>query len=204
MSLISRDDAPTVGGLPTAAIPEISRMSQAAIESILDLYERRGAGHYGEGVSQLEHALQCAELAALDGAGDSLIAAALLHDIGHLLEADDTPDAQVDGRHEVKGAAALRGLFGPAVTQPIALHVAAKRYLCAAEAGYYESLSETSCQSLKLQGGPFSARQARRFEAVPHFADAVRLRRYDEDGKLTGTACRPLREFGALLHRLGT
>ncbi|MGZ6039695.1 MAG: HD domain-containing protein [Phenylobacterium sp.] len=177
-------------------------MSQAAIESLFELYERRGAGRYGEGVTQLEHALQCAELAVRDGAGDRLVAAALLHDIGHLLEAEDMPRADVDHRHEARGAAALRGLFEPAVVQPIALHVAAKRYLCATEVTYFESLSEASRRSLELQGGPFTPIQARRFEAVPHFADALRLRRYDEDGKLIGKPCRPLRGYAGLLRGL--
>jgi phosphonate degradation associated HDIG domain protein len=177
-------------------------MSHAAIESIFQLYERRGEGRYGEGVSQLEHALQCAQLAMQEGAGDSLVAAALLHDIGHLLDADDSFNTQADDRHEAKGAAALRGLFGPDVVQPIALHVAAKRYLCATEAGYFENLSDASRQTLKLQGGPFSARQAQRFEVVPHFAEAVRLRRYDEDGKLNGADCKPLRDYGPLLDEL--
>ncbi|THD65954.1 HD domain-containing protein [Phenylobacterium sp.] len=179
-------------------------MDPTTVEGILELYERRGARHYGEGVSQLDHALQCAQLAAADGAGDSLVAAALLHDLGHLLEADEAQALETDDRHEVHGAAALRGLFGPAVTQPIALHVAAKRYLCATEAGYESALSAASRQTLKLQGGPFSERQARRFEAVAHFADAVRLRRYDEGGKLDGAPHTPLGDYGALLRGLRT
>jgi phosphonate degradation associated HDIG domain protein len=177
-------------------------MSQAAIEAIFELYERNGARHYGEGVFQLEHALQCAELAMRDGAGDSLVAAALLHDLGHLLETDDALAAETDARHEVRGATALRPLFGPEVTQPIALHVAAKRYLCATEAGYYESLSEASRRTLRLQGGPLSARQARRFEGVAYFAEALRLRRYDEGGKLNAAASKPLRDYGDLLSGL--
>lgn len=172
-------------------------MSHAAIEAIFELYERRGARHYGEGVSQLDHALQCAHLARLDGAADSLVAAALLHDLGHLLEDDEAAD--VDARHEARGARALRKLFGPEVTRPIALHVAAKRYLCAVEAAYFERLSEASRRSLQLQGGPLSAPQARRFAGGAYFADAVRLRRYDEDGKLDGAACKPLRDYGDLL-----
>lgn len=177
-------------------------MGEAAIEAIFELYERRGARHYGEGVSQLDHALQCAQLATQDGVADSLVAAALLHDLGHLLEGDDAPPVDTDLRHEIKGAVALRPLFGPEVIQPVALHVAAKRYLCATEAGYHERLSEASRRTLRLQGGPLSARQARRFEGGGYFADAVRLRRYDEGGKLDGTACAPLRAYGDLLGRL--
>jgi phosphonate degradation associated HDIG domain protein len=174
-------------------------MSHAAIEAIFELYERKGARHYGEGVSQLEHALQCAQAATLDGAGDSLVAAALLHDIGHLFEDDEALAVETNTGHEVRGAAALRSLFGPEVTQPIALHVAAKRYLCAMESGYLERLSEASRQSLRLQGGPLSARQARRFEGAAFFAEALRLRRYDEGGKIDGAACKPLRGYGDLL-----
>lgn len=174
-------------------------MSRSAIEAIFELYERNGARRYGEGVSQLDHALQCAQLAALDGARDSLVAAALLHDLGHLLEDEDAIAAGTDARHEVRGAAALRPLFGPDVVQPMALHVAAKRYLCATEAGYHDRLSEASRQSLRLQGGPLSARQARRFEGVAFFAEALRVRRYDEGGKIDGTAFKPLRDYGDLL-----
>jgi phosphonate degradation associated HDIG domain protein len=174
-------------------------MTQAAITAIFDLYERKGARHYGEGVSQLDHALQCAQLATLDGAPDALVAAALLHDIGHLFEIDDASPANVDLRHEVRGALALRALFGPEVVQPIALHVEAKRYLCAAEPGYEDGLSEASRQTLSLQGGPLSALQVRRFETGPHFDQAVRLRRYDEAGKLSGANCRRLRDYGELL-----
>lgn len=174
-------------------------MDHAAIEWVFELYERRGGAHYGEGVSQLEHALQCAHLATSDGADDSLVAAALLHDIGHLLGEDEAANPQADGRHELKGAAALRGLFGADVVQPIALHVAAKRYLCAAEPGYAQGLSEASRRSLALQGGPLSPRQARRFEQGAFFADAVRLRRYDEGGKGVETAGQTLRGYGGLL-----
>ncbi len=174
-------------------------MNPAAIEAIFELFERLGARHYGEGVSQIDHALQCAQLAEADGASDSLIAAALLHDLGHLLDAEND---EVDTRHEVRGAAALRPIFGPEVVQPIALHVAAKRYLCATEAGYAGGLSEASTRTLKLQGGPFSQSQARRFEAVPQFVAAVRLRRYDEGGKLDGAPCRPLRDYSGLLRGL--
>jgi phosphonate degradation associated HDIG domain protein len=177
-------------------------MSADTVEAIFELYERNGPRHYGEGVSQLDHALQCAHLATADGAGDSLVAAALLHDVGHLLQSEDALAAERDDRHERRGAAALRSLFGPDVVQPIALHVAAKRYLCAVEAGYEVGLSEASRLSLRLQGGPLSARQAARFETGPYFSQALRLRRYDEAGKGDAADCRPLRAYSDLLHRL--
>lgn len=103
----------------------------ASLEDIERLYAAHGGLSYGEDVTQLEHALQCAALAEASGAADSLVAAALLHDIGHLFEAEAAgPDLGSDARHEIIGARALKGLFGPAVRAPIALHVAAKRYLC--------------------------------------------------------------------------
>lgn len=159
--------------------------SADAVEQLLALYRRRGHERYGERVTQLDHALQCASLAAADGAADSLIAAALLHDYGHLID-DRGHMAErdgLDGAHETVGAEALAARFGPAVTQPIALHVAAKRYLCAAEPGYLEALSPASKLSLELQGGPFSGAEAAAFIALPYAEDAVRLRRWDDWGK---------------------
>jgi phosphonate degradation associated HDIG domain protein len=173
------------------------------IDGIFELYEREGARHYGEGVSQLDHGLQCAQLAAADGADEALVAAALLHDIGHLL-GDATEVAATDDRHELWGAAALRRLFGREVVQPIALHVAAKRYLCATEGDYFEGLSAASRRSLVLQGGPLSPEQGRRFEAGGHFSAAVRLRRYDDAGKVAGAERWPLRDYRGLLCRLST
>jgi phosphonate degradation associated HDIG domain protein len=154
------------------------------IEAILAAYDRLGRRLYGERVSQSQHALQCAALAAEDGAPETLVIAALLHDYGHLAEGiEDLDRPATDARHEMAGAALLGELFGPAVTQPIALHVAAKRYLCAARPGYLHALSPASVHSLALQGGPFTADQAAAFERLDGASDAVRLRRYDDLGK---------------------
>ena len=125
----------------------------SSLEDIERLYAERGTLHYGEGVTQMEHAVQCAALAEEDGAPPSLIAAALLHDVGHLFEDEDAVlRADHDGRHEIAGAQALKGLFGQAVRAPIALHVAAKRYLCCREPAYFDALSPASQASLALQG----------------------------------------------------
>jgi [1-hydroxy-2-(trimethylamino)ethyl]phosphonate dioxygenase len=156
-----------------------------AVDQLLALYRVRGHERYGERVTQLDHALQCASLAAGEDADDSLIAAALLHDYGHLID-DRGHMAErdgLDGAHEMVGAAALAAWFGPAVTEPIALHVAAKRYLCAAEPGYFEALSAASKLSLELQGGPFAPADAAAFAALAHAEEAVRLRRWDDWGK---------------------
>jgi gamma-butyrobetaine dioxygenase len=178
-------------------------MPTLTVEDILAAYDRLGARAYGEDVSQAEHALQCAALAARDGAADSLVAAALLHDYGHLLEGlEDTGEPEADAGHERVGADLLSPLFGSAVTQPIALHVAAKRYLCAVEPGYLGALSAASRHSLVLQGGPFTADQAARFERLEGFADAVRLRRYDDQAKDADVTAPRFASYTALLRRL--
>ena len=156
------------------------------MQTIHTAFERRGNENYGEGVSQLEHAIQCAAFAQRDGAGDVLIAAAYLHDIGHLLHdlPQDIADSGVDTQHESTGSAWVSQFFGPALTEPVRLHVAAKRYLAATEAGYFDLLSDASKLSLKLQGGVMTPAQTKAFEAEPFFADALRLRRWDEEGKI--------------------
>lgn len=158
-----------------------------SVDELLDLFARWGAERYDEEVSQLEHALQVAALARRDGAADALVAAALLHDVGHLLELAGRrgPD-DVDRRHEVTGVAHLAGLFGPEVTDPIAQHVEAKRYLCATDEGYAERLSPGSVASLARQGGPFDAVAAAAFAARPGAGAAVALRRWDDAGKVVG------------------
>jgi predicted HD phosphohydrolase len=152
------------------------------LDALERLYAERAGRHYGEGISQMEHALQCAALAEAEGAPPSQIAAALLHDVGHLFE-DESTIEDVDGRHEATGALALKDLFGEAVRQPIALHVMAKRYLCQREADYYGALSAASKASLALQCGPFDAEQADAFERRPYWREAVAVRRYDDLGK---------------------
>ena len=173
----------------------------SCVDEIFAAFAERGGDRYGEDVTQLEHALQCAHLAAEDGAPGSLVAAALLHDYGHFFEGRGEAAERdgLDARHEAHGAALLRRWFGPEVTTPIALHVAAKRQLCAVEPGYEAALSEASRLSLSLQGGRFSPEQARKFDATPFAAEAIRLRRYDDAGKLVGVAVPRLAAYGDLL-----
>ena len=161
----------------------------SVVEEIFRLFEERGdAAYFGEAVSQKEHALQAARLAAQAGAPSALIAAALLHDIGHLLHGheENIADDGIDGRHEAAGEAWLSRLFGPEVAGPVGLHVAAKRYLCAVDAEYVAQLSPASIKSLELQGGPFDEREAREFETNPHFHAATCLRRWDDEAKVPG------------------
>jgi gamma-butyrobetaine dioxygenase len=161
------------------------------VDEILDLFATRGAAAYhGEAVSQEEHALQAADLAVRQGASDALVVAALLHDVGHLLDGqdEDLADRGVDGRHEEAGCAWLSRHFGPEVTEPIRLHVAAKRYLCAVDPRYRSGLSPASLVSLELQGGPMSPAEVAEFEGSPFFGDAVLLRHWDDAAKVPGLA----------------
>ena len=170
----------------------------SAVESILSILSRGGARQYGgEQVSQLAHGLQCGHLAERQGAAPHVIVAALLHDIGHLLNADEWAAFQrgEDARHEVLGADFLTRHFGPEVSEPVRLHVPAKRYLTAIEPAYHDSLSAVSKRTLQLQGGPFSAAEAVDFGKLAHAANAVRVRRWDEQAKDPGAATPDLRHF---------
>ena len=177
---------------------------EAFVAALFDLYGRIGGLRYGEDVSQLEHALQTAHHARLDGAPDDLVAAALLHDVGHMMQkaGEDAADRGIDAQHEQIGAGFLARAFGPEVTEPVRLHVAAKRYLAAREAGYLERLSAASLQSLALQGGPMSEAEAEAFLAAPYAQAAVRLRRYDEQGKDPGAQIADLAAYEQLLCNL--
>jgi phosphonate degradation associated HDIG domain protein len=161
------------------------------VATIADLLETRGrAVYFGEKVTEAEHAFQSGYLAERDGAEDTLIVAALLHDVGHLLHrhGEDAADRGIDGRHEDIGCAWLRRWFGPAVAEPVRLHVAAKRYLSAVDPKYVGRLSPASRQSLELQGGPFTHEEAEQFERLPFSNEAVRLRYWDDEAKVVGLA----------------
>lgn len=161
------------------------------LTSIFNLYHQRGQSQYGgEAVSQLEHALQCATLAEQAGASPELVTACLFHDLGHLVHhlGEDVAVRGIDDRHEYRAMPVLETLFAPAVTVPIELHVAAKRYLCAVDQDYWASLSPTSKRSLELQGGTFSEAEATAFIQQPHAQDAVQLRRWDDLAKQPGLA----------------
>jgi phosphonate degradation associated HDIG domain protein len=173
------------------------------LDEIRAAFARRGHEGYGEGVSQLEHALQCAAFAERDGAAEPLVVATLLHDIGHMLHdlPEDIADSGVDTQHESLGSAWLSQHFGPEVSEPVRLHVAAKRYLSASEPGYFDILSEASKLSLRLQGGPMSAEEQARFGAERFFEEAVALRRWDDEGKILGLKTPDLGYFEPMIAR---
>jgi phosphonate degradation associated HDIG domain protein len=164
-------------------------------------FDRRGGETYGEGVNQTDHALQAGWLAEQAGAAPALIVAALLHDIGHLIHdlPQDIAEQGIDTEHESLGSAWLSRCFGPDVTEPVRLHVEAKRYLCIAEPGYFDRLSEASILSLKLQGGPHSADEAKAFAAEPYADAAVKLRHWDEEAKVLGMKTPDLAHFAPLI-----
>jgi [1-hydroxy-2-(trimethylamino)ethyl]phosphonate dioxygenase len=168
------------------------------VDTILEMFAVAGnAAYFGEDVSQTEHALQAAHLAVGANADDELIVAALLHDIGHLLCGlpENAAKHGIDDAHEEIGAAWLEGHFVPAVTAPVRLHVAAKRYLCAVDSRYQAALSTASQLSLQLQGGPMAPHLVREFEQGPHFAAAVALRRWDDAAKVAGLAVPGLNRY---------
>ena len=178
---------------------QISPLPDAQLDSLFNAFERLGGEPYGEEVNQLSHMLQAADLAVADGAPDALVAAALLHDIGHFATA--APN-RAPVPHEALAVDMLRPLFGPEVWRPVGLHVAAKRYLCATEPGYLGRLSAASQKSLLDQGGVFTLAQAERFLAAPFAQDAVRLRTYDDAAKRTEARPPPLASYRGLLERL--
>jgi len=171
-------------------------------DEIAEVFEKRGAGAYfGEPVSQLEHALQAAHFATEEKAPDAMVVAALLHDIGHLLEEvpEDIAEQGIDAHHEQIGLAWLQKRFESEVSEPVYLHVAAKRYLCATNAEYLGKLSPASVLSLKLQGGPMSDAQVKEFEGHRYFREALRLRLWDDRSKIEGLATAPLESYVSMI-----
>ena len=161
-------------------------MSDVLRQRLLDVFTGRATRRYGlSAVNQLQHALQAATLAEADGASPATVLASLLHDVGHMIHdlGEDPAARGIDDVHEELGASWLARHFGPEVAEPVRLHVAAKRYLCAVELDYFGKLSPDSVRSLGLQGGPMSADEVEAFRKQPYHAEAVRLRRYDEAAK---------------------
>lgn len=175
-------------------------VDEATLAALLAPFAERGERSYGEEVSQVAHALQTAWAVRAAGGDDALVVAALLHDVGHLLaEADPTTEDPVP--HEEAGADHLSAWFGPAVTEPVRLHVAAKRWLCATDPAYRRGLSEASAASLEQQGGPLAGQDRASFERSPHHRAAVLLRRGDDAAKVPGAEVGTLADHLPLLRR---
>jgi phosphonate degradation associated HDIG domain protein len=178
----------------------------ASVEELFDLYEALGDRHYGESITQTEHALQSAALALDAGASEALMVAALFHDVGHLvLDVQGASESELsshDDDHQERGARILARLFGPRVAQPVALHVTAKRWRCTREPDYHDQLSRASQLTLIAQGGLLSEEECQRFEHHPGFEDAVALRTWDDTGKVAGLRVGTLRDWEPLVRTL--
>ncbi|HVZ10330.1 phosphonate degradation HD-domain oxygenase [Rhodopila sp.] len=173
-------------------------MTSDPVALIASLLPGKGERNYGLAlVNQRAHALQAAWLAEQARCSAALITAALLHDVGHMVHdlGEDPAAVGIDDRHEERGESFLKQYFGQDVTEPVRLHVAAKRYLCAAQPDYFARLSDDSVRSLVLQGGPMTRAEAADFAARPGAMDAVRLRRFDEAAKVKGLVTPPVAHF---------
>lgn len=161
-------------------------MSDTLRQELLQIFVGRATKRYGlSEINQLQHALQCAAHAEADGAPPATVLAALLHDVGHMIHTlgENPAGRGIDDVHEQLGADWLAERFGPDVSEPVRLHVAAKRYLCTVEPDYFGKLAPDSVRSLNLQGGLMSPEEVETFRAHPQHAEAVRVRRFDEAAK---------------------
>ncbi len=173
------------------------------VEKIMRVYIEKGHRHYGENVTELEHALQAAEFAVQAGEPDNLVLSCLLHDYGHLLHdmGEEIAEQGIDACHEELGAKLLSKHFPKEIVEPTRLHVAAKRYLCWKDPEYFDALSRASRQSLQIQGGPMSDAEAKEFESNPYHELAVRVRQYDDMGKVEGMETRDINSYRDLMTR---
>jgi phosphonate degradation associated HDIG domain protein len=174
-------------------------------DEIQGIFLRRGSeAYFGESVSMTEHSLQAAHFAQDDSAPPALVVAALLHDIGHLVEdvPSDLAEWTQDAHHEEVGSRWLALRFGPEVSEPVRLHVPAKRYLLATDAGYIAKLSPASIVTLKLQGGPMAPHEVAQFETERYYKDAIRVRRWDDQGKIAGLATPAVGDYRPFIEAL--
>ena len=169
------------------------------IRQIFEAFETRGSERYGEeGVTQMQHALQCGHLAIRANANATLIAAALLHDIGHILDEGEMSEdngENLDDKHESRGYHFLEEHFGKAIADPVRLHVIAKRYLCTKNPDYEKKLSPTSLKSFHDQGGKMSTDDCREFESEPFYREALQLRQWDDTAKDASAVTPSLEDF---------
>ncbi len=170
-----------------------------------DIFERRGGEEYlGEPVTMAQHMLQGATLAQQNGEPDVLVVATLLHDIGHFTSEFGTfsMNDTEDKLHEEAGAEVLHSLFPALVIDCVRYHVAAKRYLCATDKGYFNKLSAASVHSLNLQGGPMSPAEVAQFEQLENLSQIVAVRHYDDRGKHPDMTTPSFSEFMPVIQRV--
>ena len=175
------------------------------VDFLEDIFKRRGSENYlGEKVSMAEHMLQGAALAEASGASDQLVAAILLHDVGHFTSefGPYSPEDTEDKYHDTAGGHVLKPFFPPRISESVRLHVSAKRYLCAKEPAYFNQLSKASVHTLSLQGGPMNAAEIAAFEANPYHQDAVKIRKWDDHGKAVGVEAKSFSDYTPLLQKI--
>ena len=178
---------------------------QQIVSLLFQFLKEKGQNNYDERVTQYQHAIQTAFLAMEEKAPESLVVAALLHDIGHLVA--DEKHAMENFRtedlfHEEVAADFLNELFPASVIDPIRLHVPAKRYICTKDKNYLESLSNASKRSFQLQGGFMSEEVLAEFEKEPFYKDATRLRKWDDDGKVQQKQVPEIEMYAAVVEKL--
>lgn len=165
----------------------------AVFRELLALFERHGARDYigEEGITQTEHALQCAWAAKEANEAPAMIIAGLVHDIGHLLAfepgGDQLPLLGSFGveDHEKLGAAWLRHRrVSDYICALVGNHVLSKRYLITKNVMALTELSAASQATLTYQGGLLTAAEMEAFEQDPYFAASLRLRQYDNAAKI--------------------
>lgn len=186
-------------------VPSTELTPANIVDFIGDIFSRRGAESYlGEQVTMSQHMLQGAFRAEESGAKDELVAAALLHDIGHYTSEfpEDALEKGVNNYHDTAGAAVLAPFFPKVVVDCVRHHVAAKRYLCATDPGYFDRLSEASVHSLRLQGGPMSESEVNAFRNNPNLEDILQVRFWDEDGKDPDLETPPFEHYAPILQRV--
>lgn len=172
---------------------------------LADIFERRGGEEYlGENVTMAQHMLQGAALAERSGADETIVVAALLHDIGHFTSEFGmfAMDDEEDRHHEDAGAELLERFFPAIVTDCVRWHVAAKRYLCATRPDYFARLSAASVHSLSLQGGPMSPEEVAAFELNPNLGDIIRVRHLDDAGKDPAMETPPFAHYAPIIQRV--
>lgn len=201
-------NTPVQGSVTTAAQSNqafATLTSDNIVAFLADIFERRGADEYlGESVSMAEHMLQAARSAEVAGQPPAVIAAALLHDVGHFTSEFGTyaPDDTVDKHHEDAGADLLAAFFPPLVADCVRYHVAAKQYLCATRPDYRNKLSPASVHTLALQGGPMDATEVAAFERNPHHQAIIKVRIYDDVGKRAGSPTKTFADYAPMLQQL--
>jgi phosphonate degradation associated HDIG domain protein len=173
-------------------------VSTPAFQALGDLFDSEGGREYlGEQVSMAQHMLQAGAAARRAGARRELVVAAVVHDVGHFTGVVHGRDLMrgTDNHHDEVAASWLGAWFGPGVTEPVRLHVLAKRYLCAVDSAYFEQLSNASKRTMEVQGGPMSPREAEEFSLQPYAAEAVELRRWDDQAKDPAVGTLSLEDF---------